>query len=121
MPRRQVARSEEIPERGAIRFRVRGGSGEVPAFAVRVGGTVRAYLNVCTHRELELDLGDGTFFTPDGSRLRCRAHGALFEPETGACAGGVCPKRSTLTELPVTEEDGIVWVEEGAPIEPWRP
>jgi len=115
MSRRQIARSEDLPERSAIRFRVLRQGREAPAFAIRVEGTVRAYLNVCTHRELELDLGDGTFFTPDGALLRCRAHGALFQPETGACAGGICPKRSTLTELPVIEEDGMVWVEEGAP------
>lgn len=114
----EIARSEEIPERGALRFRVRWKGRDAAAFAVRVDGKVRAFLNVCTHRELELDLGDGTFFTPDGSLLRCRAHGALFEPLTGACAGGSCPKRSALTELPATEEGGMIRVEEGDPLAP---
>ncbi|HEY0840933.1 MAG TPA: Rieske 2Fe-2S domain-containing protein [Vulgatibacter sp.] len=112
MARIEIGRSGDLPERSARRFRIRWLGKQMEAFAIRANGRVRAFLNVCTHRELELDLGDGTFFTPDGALLRCRAHGALFHPETGACAGGICPKRSSLTEVPISEEEGILWAEE---------
>ena len=38
-----------------VRFTVRRGGREVPAFAIRYGGTVYAYLNRCAHVAVELD------------------------------------------------------------------
>lgn len=98
--------SPESPSEGrSIRFRVNLDGKEVDAFAVRFGGVVRAYLNICTHRELPLDLGEGGFFSESGRTLRCKAHGARFDPATGACVGGLCPEGSSLTRLHVEERD----------------
>jgi len=100
----------EPPEEGrAVRFRVMIDGREVEAFAVRFQGELRAYVNRCTHRELALDLGEGTFFSESGRTLRCKAHGARFDPLTGACVGGLCPEGSALTSLRVEERDGVLY------------
>ncbi len=109
MRRIPIGRSEELQERGAIRFRIERLGVEAAAFAIRVDGEPRAFVNVCTHRALELDLGEGTFFTSDGALLRCRAHGALYHPLDGSCAGGVCAKGASLTPIPLWEIDGILY------------
>ena len=78
-------------------------------FALRTrDGTVRAYLNVCPHRQQPVDLGDGRLFLPSGE-IECSAHGARFDPATGACAGGPCDDRP-LTRLPVEEREGAIWL-----------
>ncbi len=41
--------------------------------------------------------------------LICAAHGALYEPATGACAGGPCEGRGRLVAVPVWEIDGMVY------------
>jgi nitrite reductase/ring-hydroxylating ferredoxin subunit len=78
-------------------------------FAVRLAdGSVRAYLNYCPHRGEPVDRGDGRLFTGSGA-LECSAHGALFDPATGACRNGPCFGRD-LTALEVSEHDSAVWL-----------
>jgi nitrite reductase/ring-hydroxylating ferredoxin subunit len=115
MARQRVGRVEELGAGASLRFRVELGGRSRPAFAVRYGGVVRAFVNQCLHREVELDLGTGRFFDLTGDKLLCRAHGATYEPETGACAGGLCPKGAKLHALPIVEEQGELFVEDGAP------
>lgn len=82
---------------------------EQEGFALRgQDGRVRAYLNVCPHRAQPVDLGDGRLFLPSGE-IECSAHGARFDPGTGACTGGPCDGRS-LTALAVEEREGQVWL-----------
>ncbi len=82
------------------------------AFAVRHRGQVRAYRNRCAHVALELDWLPGQVFDADGEFLLCAAHGALYEPGSGRCAGGACAGRGGLQPLAVVEEGGVVY---------WRP
>jgi len=109
MERVEIARSVDLPERGCLRFRLPRGDDAVEAFAVRYRGVAYAWVNRCTHRQVELDLGKGAFFHPDGERLLCRAHGAMFDPRTGACSGGICPKGSALEPVPLLEEGGAIY------------
>ncbi len=98
---------------GSVRFPLgtvqgRFGPVEQEGFAVRTtAGEVRAYLNVCPHRAQPVDLGDGRLFLPSGE-IECSAHGARFDPATGACTGGPCDGRA-LTPLRVEIRDGAVW------------
>jgi len=108
MERVEIATSSEVPEGGARRFRVCRGGAAVEAFLVRFQGGLYAYVNRCTHRHVELDLGKGAFFHPDGAQLLCRAHGALFDVRTGACTGGPCAKGTALEAIPVEERDGRI-------------
>lgn len=49
-----------------------------------------AYANVCPHNRLWLNIGDGEFFSEDGSFLQCGRHGARFELLSGQCLEGPC-------------------------------
>lgn len=100
----------EVPEEGkSVRFRITLDGKEIDAFAVRFGGAIRAYVNKCTHRELPLDLGEGGFFSESGRTLRCKAHGARFDPSSGACVGGLCPEGSALESIRVEEREGALY------------
>lgn len=81
----------------------------LPAFAVRYQGQVSAFLNQCRHMDLELDWDPGNFFDVGGQYLVCATHGALYEPRTGACAGGPCDGRE-LVILPTFERHGSVYL-----------
>lgn len=107
----RLADSEALVEGKALTFRVRFPMGERGAFAIRHQGEVRAYLNVCTHRALPLDLlRRGEFFSEDGEDLVCQAHGARFHPADGSCVGGVCNRGSHLSPLAVEERDGGIFL-----------
>jgi nitrite reductase/ring-hydroxylating ferredoxin subunit len=85
------------------------GSGEWPLrmFVVRMGETVRGYVNRCPHAGHALDLLPQRFLTPDGRLILCSSHGALFEKSTGYCVAGPCAGRS-LTPVPLQVSCGLV-------------
>lgn len=76
------------------------------AFAVRHDGMVQAYLNRCTHVPMEMDWQPNQVFDATGRWLLCATHGALYRPDTGACAGGPC--RGGLVKIQLQERDGVV-------------
>jgi nitrite reductase/ring-hydroxylating ferredoxin subunit len=76
------------------------------AFAVRWRGRVHAYLNRCTHVAMELDWQPNRFFDDSGDWLLCSTHGAVYRPDTGACAGGPC--RGGLVPIALSEGEGVV-------------
>jgi nitrite reductase/ring-hydroxylating ferredoxin subunit len=43
------------------------------------------YVNSCPHEGIWLNFGEGDFFTPDRTFLKCGRHGSIFEIETGLC------------------------------------
>jgi nitrite reductase/ring-hydroxylating ferredoxin subunit len=61
-------------------------------FAIMLGGEIRAYHNACPHTGSPLDWLPGRFFSDDGRALVCATHGARFDPLTGACLSGPCPR-----------------------------
>ena len=77
-------------------------------FVVRYGGKPFAYLNRCAHVPIELDWSQGDFFESSGLYLMCATHGAVYEPETGKCAGGPC-RGGRLRPIAVHERDGGIW------------
>jgi nitrite reductase/ring-hydroxylating ferredoxin subunit len=97
-----------------LRFEVPHGGRLAAAFAIRHEGRVHAYLNRCAHVGVELDWVDGQFFDADSLWLVCAAHGAAYDPATGACAGGPCAGRGGLWPLRVVEKDGVVYRREEA-------
>lgn len=103
-----IGASDELVERGpAIRFEVDEGGLAAPAFAIRYQGRVYAYVNRCAHVSLELDFMPGRFFDTSGEYLICATHGALYDPDSGRCAGGPC-NGIGLDPLPVAERDGRI-------------
>lgn len=109
---RVICQSGELIEGGrGIRFEfdLRGLSRN--AFVVRYDGAARAYLNQCAHVPVELDWQPGQFFDNDGLYLVCATHGAMYDPASGACAGGPCSGRG-LVPVAVAERDGQIIIEE---------
>jgi len=96
----------DLKPQESVRFALGPG---LEGFAVRdATGAVRAYLNVCSHRAQPVDVGDGRLWLPSGE-IECQAHGARFDPATGACSGGPCDGRP-LTPLAIEERDGAAWL-----------
>ena len=92
-----------------LRFEVIAGGERCGAFAIRHRGRVHAYLNRCAHVPMELDWVEGNFFEPDAGLLVCATHGAMYEPDSGRCAGGPCNGRGGLRPLQVLELDQAVY------------
>lgn len=79
-------------------------------FVVRHAGGFSAYVNSCAHVGVPLDYGDNDFFREEGDLLRCKTHGALYDPATGECVGGPCLGAS-LEHLRVVREGDEIFVE----------
>ncbi|PKO56073.1 MAG: (2Fe-2S)-binding protein [Betaproteobacteria bacterium HGW-Betaproteobacteria-21] len=92
-----------------VRFAVPGpGYLAGPAFVVRYGGNVYAYLNRCAHVPVQLDWMEGKFFDLTHHLLVCAVHGAHYDPRDGRCVMGPC-KGASLHALRVVEEDGLIY------------
>jgi nitrite reductase/ring-hydroxylating ferredoxin subunit len=99
--------SADLVEGGlAVPFDVIYGGQTCRAFAVRWEGRAHAYLNRCAHVAMEMDWQPGRFFDDSGRWLLCATHGAVYQPDTGACAGGPC--RGGLVKIGLSELDGVV-------------
>jgi nitrite reductase/ring-hydroxylating ferredoxin subunit len=84
---------------------VRVGGGPETFLVGRVGGTWRAYENVCRHRALPLDLGASSPMSDDGRYLLCHQHGALYRTGDGKCMIGPCVGES-LSPVAIAEDEG---------------
>lgn len=89
------------------RFYVKFGARVIPAFVIRHDGAPRAYLNQCAHMSVELDWQKGDFFNTGKDHLMCATHGALYNPNTGACVYGRCDRQG-LTVLDISEINGQI-------------
>lgn len=106
---RLICASQALAESGrGVRFEVEYFGEPAPAFAIRHGGTVRAYLNRCAHVAMELDWQEGVFFDSEGRDLLCSTHGATYDAASGRCIGGPC-NGTPLVRLLVEERDGMVY------------
>jgi len=76
------------------------------AFAIRFKGQPHAYLNRCRHIPMEMDFQPDRFFDDSGQWLLCGTHGAIYQPDSGACMGGPC--RGGLVKIGLVERDGVV-------------
>ena len=102
-----LCNSADLQEGGlAVPFDVVYGGQTLRAFAIRFEGLAHAYLNRCTHVAMELDYQPDRFFDDTGRWLLCATHGAAYQPDTGACAGGPC--RGGLVKIALSEEGGRV-------------
>ncbi|MEI7969833.1 MAG: Rieske 2Fe-2S domain-containing protein [Betaproteobacteria bacterium] len=105
---RVICASADLADGGpGRRFLVTLQGRDEPAFVIRHGGQVHAYVNRCAHVPVELDWAEGEFFDHSGLYLICATHGAHYFPESGRCAGGPCRGRG-LEKLEVAERDGLI-------------
>ncbi|OYY92792.1 MAG: (2Fe-2S)-binding protein [Hydrogenophilales bacterium 28-61-23] len=113
-PERLICASSALIEAGpGVRFEVgeKGRSTPAPAFVIRWRGQVYGYINRCGHISVELDWRQGEFFDFSQQYLICSAHGALYDPASGACQYGRCEGRG-LRPVAVVERQGNVYFEE---------
>ena len=100
--------ADELIERGkAIVFDVVLWRQPARAFALRFDGRVVAYINRCAHVPTEMDWQPGEFLDADKRYIICSIHGATYEPASGHCIGGPCP-RGRLMPVEVSEQGGQV-------------
>jgi nitrite reductase/ring-hydroxylating ferredoxin subunit len=106
---RLICESAALRDSGdGVRFEIEYRGERAPAFAVRYGGRVHAYLNRCAHVAMELDWREGQFFDLEGRDLICSTHGAVYAAASGRCLGGPCGG-TPLVRLQVEERDGRVY------------
>ena len=91
-----------------VSFKITNTKGTWPAFVVRHREGIAAYVNRCSHLNLELDWNPGNFFDSNPQYLICSSHGAIYSVDTGECAGGPCHGIG-LESLGVVEEKGSVY------------
>ena len=105
-----VCDAEQLADGGrGVRFPLLHHGQAATGFVVRYDGKPFAYLNRCAHVPIELDWKEGDFFEASGLYLMCATHGAVYEPESGRCAGGPC-RGGRLLPIRVVEQDGkIFW------------
>ena len=112
---RVVCRLAEL-EGGARGFTLGSGDWPLRGFVVRVGDTVRGYLNRCPHAGHPLDLLPQRFLTADGTLILCSSHGALFERVSGFCVAGPCAGRA-LTPIALQVRCGFVLLDDSVDVE----
>ncbi|MBL0923323.1 MAG: Rieske 2Fe-2S domain-containing protein [Sphingomonadaceae bacterium] len=72
-------------------------------------GSICAYRNICPHMRAMLDAGKGDFFDETGLNLRCKVHGALFDPESGICIEGPCQDAAlTAVSLGIEGDEAVI-------------
>jgi len=76
---------------------------------VRWDRKLQGYVNRCPHQGLPLDWERNQFLDPDGARLLCGKHGALFDVNSGVCVDGPC-KGEVLERVGLTVVDGDICV-----------
>lgn len=59
-------------------------------FVLRHATGLVAYHNRCPHWGVDLDRGEGRFYSELTDRIFCSSHGALFVPSSGYCDAGPC-------------------------------
>jgi nitrite reductase/ring-hydroxylating ferredoxin subunit len=107
LPRVPLCNADELIEAGdAVPFDVVYAGQTCRAFAIRFQGQPQAYLNRCTHVAMEMDYQPNKFYDLTGQWLICATHGAMYQPDTGRCAGGPC--RGGLVKIALSESDGVV-------------
>ena len=110
-----VCAAEDIERGDAKAFSLSriGATGEPRPFPITIVRTHAngyfGYVNACPHEGIWLNFGEGNFFTPDRTFLKCGRHGSIFEIETGLCIDGPC-KAKSLEPLALAVVDGDVCV-----------
>ncbi|SJZ43439.1 Rieske [2Fe-2S] domain [Vibrio cincinnatiensis] len=74
-------------------------------------GYIRAYMNVCPHFDVPLNVQPGEMFTSDRRQFMCAIHYAKFNLHDGHCTEGPC-KGVGLEPIPLHIIDGDIYVGE---------
>ena len=100
---------EDLAEGECREFDWEGEERRHSGFVVRWQGQLHAYRNHCPHTGAPLNWQPEQFLSPDGDRLMCAMHGALFEIDGGQCIYGPCQGQA-LTPLAVEVRQGCLYL-----------
>ena len=81
----------DIDDPGSRAFVLQIGEAFFHGFVVRKGDQVAGYVDRCPHQGFPLALELDRYLTPDGERILCGWHGAVFEPLTGNAPAAPAP------------------------------
>jgi nitrite reductase/ring-hydroxylating ferredoxin subunit len=95
-----IGPANEVDEGTMADFEVEGATIDV----ARVGGSLYAFSDVCTHQGCPLSQGE-----LDGTSVECECHGSVFDVKTGAVLEG--PATEALEVYPAREVDGQIQIE----------
>ena len=116
----EICPSDHIQEKGkGVRFPVTVQGENAVGFVIRYQGTAHGYVNRCAHIAMELDWAEGEFFESSGLYLMCATHGAIYEPDTGRCAGGPC-QGGRLKPITIIEQEQKLFWQPNSEITPAR-
>lgn len=96
-----VGRADEVSDGEAKAFNV--GGQEIAVS--RVGGTLHAFSDICTHRRCNLSMGGEI----DGTAITCECHGSTFDMTTGEVLAE--PATEPIPLFPVRDQDGDLQIE----------
>ena len=104
----EVGRLDDLEDPGCREFSIGDGDWPFRGFAVRRGGDVFAYQNVCVHVGHPLNWSPNRFLTKDKSAIMCASHGATYTIESGECFAGPGTGRA-LRKVDVSVRDGVIY------------
>lgn len=112
MNRRLLCRWDEIAEGQSRGFQLprAGTAPPLGILAVKKGGQVFLYRNLCPHAHIPLEWVEHQFLTADGSLIQCANHGALFTIDKGVCVAGPCAGQG-LQPVDYTCEGSAIYIE----------
>jgi nitrite reductase/ring-hydroxylating ferredoxin subunit len=83
----------------------------LPAFIIQFKNQYYAYLNRCAHIVMELDWNPGEVFDINHEYIVCATHYAVYQPSTGECLRGPCPKGAKLISLPIIVNENNIFLD----------
>ncbi|KIG12138.1 Iron-sulfur cluster-binding protein, Rieske family protein [Enhygromyxa salina] len=86
----RVASVDGLAHGQALKFEFERDGEACEGFVLRSGDALFAYHNRCPHLGIDLDMGEGRFYSALTDRIFCSSHGALFVPSSGYCDAGPC-------------------------------
>ncbi len=101
--------SDDLAEGQYREFQIEQNGQPVWLIATRHAGQPRGWLNLCPHQGRPLNFAPDRFLTDEENRLVCAHHGAVFDPDSGACVSGPC-LNAELRALHVFQHEDSVFV-----------
>lgn len=106
-----IAREGDLSDGQGIRFQIGRGIRRVDGILVRFKGRHYAYVNLCRHMPMPLDLVPNRIFSANKRFIRCQNHGAMYDPTSGKCLMGPC-KGKSLVPIAIEVRDGAIFCAE---------
>ena len=113
----ELCRLTDLCDGEAKGFSVEGETIAQRLIVIRIGGNIRAYINLCPHIGSRLDGEVGHFMKKGKSGLLfCNSHAAYFRIEDGMCIDGPCEGQKLYPAAVILDGDKIVYTRSGVKV-----